>query len=69
MNLILTLENRNDLFKEVDFRIPSKIEFDKQKREINRSTLYNFDGPFQVLHADVANLEFSKKFAVSIAFC
>ena len=29
--------------------------------EINKSTLYSFDGPFQLLHADVGNLEFFSK--------
>ena len=29
-----------------------------QKREIDRSTLYNFDGTFQLIHADIENLEF-----------
>ena len=29
--------------------------------EINKSTLYSFDGPFQLLHADVGNLEFSAR--------
>ena len=32
-----------------------------EKREIDRSTLYSFDGPFQLLHADVGNLEFLGK--------
>ena len=32
-----------------------------EKREIDRSTLYSFDGPFQLLHADVGNLEFLEK--------
>ena len=32
-----------------------------EKREIDLSTLYSFDGPFQLLHADVGNLEFFRK--------
>ena len=32
-----------------------------EKREIDHSTLYSFDGPFQLLHADVGNLEFLGK--------
>ena len=31
------------------------------KGEIDRSTLYSFDGPFQLLHADIGNLEFLGK--------
>ena len=26
-----------------------------EKREIDRSTLYNFDGPFQLIHTDVGD--------------
>ena len=32
-----------------------------EKREIDRSTQYNFDGPFQFFHADVGTLEFHGK--------
>ena len=32
-----------------------------EKREIDLSALYSFDGPFQLLHADVGNLEFLGK--------
>ena len=32
-----------------------------EKREIDRSTLYSFNGPFQLLHADIRNLEFLGK--------
>ena len=32
-----------------------------EKREIDHSTLYSFDGPFQLFHADVRNLEFLGK--------
>ena len=32
-----------------------------EKRGIDHSTLYSFDGPFQLFHADVGNLEFLGK--------
>ena len=32
-----------------------------EKREIDHSTLYSFNAPFQLLHADIANLEFLGK--------
>ena len=32
-----------------------------EKREIEHSTLYSFDAPFRLFHADVANLEFLGK--------
>ena len=36
-----------------------------EKREIDRSALYSFDWPFQLVHADVVKLEFlCKKAAI-----
>ena len=40
-----------------DGKAPTRTDY-VEKREIDRSTLYSFDGPFQLLHADVGNLEF-----------
>ena len=34
------------------------MTFVEEKDDVDRSTLYIFDGPFQLLHADVGNLEF-----------
>ena len=38
-------------------KIPTRADY-VEKWEIDRSTLYSFDGPFQLIHADVGNLEF-----------
>ena len=38
-------------------KVPTKADF-VEKREIDRSTLYSFDGPFQLIYADVGNLEY-----------
>ena len=43
-----------------DDKAPTRTDY-VEKREIDRSTLYSFDGPFQLLHADVGNLEFLGK--------
>ena len=37
-------------------KVPSRVDY-AGKREIDRSTLYSLDSPFQLLHADVGNLE------------
>ena len=37
-----------DIFTRVDY---------VEKREMDRSSLYSFNGPFQLLHVDVGNLE------------
>ena len=43
-----------------DEKIPTSYDF-IEKRETDRSTLYSFDGPFQLIHADVGNFEFLGK--------
>ena len=45
--------------------IPIKTTFVEKKDDIDRSTLYSSDGPFQLLHANVGNLEFSGKSATN----
>ena len=37
-------------------KVPSRADY-VEKRIIDRSTLYSFNSPFQLLHADVGNLE------------
>ena len=56
LKLILLAANTLDNEDKTPTRVDS-IE----KREIDRSTLYSFNGPFQLLHADVGNLEFLGK--------
>ena len=41
-------------------KAPTRVDY-AEKREIDRSTLYSLDGPFQLLHSDVRNLEFYRK--------
>ena len=45
-----------------DSKVPRRVDY-VEKREFDTSTLYGFDGSFQLLHADVANLEFLAKSA------
>ena len=59
-NLLLKLKNlaENDISQiNKTNQIPTRTDY-VEKREIDRSTLYSFDGPFQLVHADVANLDF-----------
>ena len=55
---LLLLADNTDL--QDDDKIPTRVDF-VEKREIDRLTLYSFDGPFQLLHAGVGNLEFLRK--------
>ena len=43
-----------------DNKVPTRTDY-VEEREIDRSTLYSFDGPVQLLHADIGNLEFLGK--------
>ena len=36
----------------------------EQQKDINRSTLFSFEGPFELLHADIAYIKFFTKSAV-----
>ena len=40
--------------------MPNRADY-PEKREIDGSILYSFDGPFQLLHSDVGNLKFLGK--------
>ena len=49
--------------------IPSHIPFVEKISEIDRSTLYSFGGPFELLHADIADIRFFAKSAVDPLYC
>ena len=49
--------------------VPIKTTFVGKKDDIDSSTLYSFDGPFQFLHADVGNLEFIEKSVTDPKYC
>ena len=57
--LVNLLENKssNVIFEPSSVNRTDYVE----KREIDHSTLYSFDAPFRLLHADVGNLEFLGK--------
>ena len=49
--------------------IPVETTFVEKIDDIDRSTLYSFDCPFQLSHADVGNLEILGKSATDPKFC
>ena len=49
--------------------IPSHIPFVEKKSEIDRSTLHSFGGPFELLHADIADIRFFAKSAADPLYC
>ena len=57
-NLANLLDSKNSvIFKPVSVKRTDYVE----KREIDHSTLYSFDAPFRLFHADVGHLEFLGK--------
>ena len=62
LKLINEAENSIEEFNKNHNKIPIRLD-DAEKREIDRSTLYCFNIPFQLMHADIANLEFFGKSA------
>ena len=43
--------------------IPIYVPFVEKKRDTDRSTLFSFSGPFELLHADIADIRFFAKSA------
>ena len=56
------LEDKN--FDKKDYKAPLSIPFYEKKTDIDRSTLYSIEKPFQRVHADIADLRFFAKSAV-----
>ena len=50
---LIDLAGNNDFLN--DNKVPTRADY-VEKRKIDRSTLYSFDGSFQLLHADIGNL-------------
>ena len=49
--------------------VPNYVPFVEKRSNINRSTLYSFSGPFELLHADTADIKFFAKSAVDPLYC
>ena len=47
---------------------PLTMQFIEKRSDIDCSTLYSFDGPFQLLQADIAYISFLAKSAVDPKF-
>ena len=60
-------ENKN--IKSLLDKPPLTTQFIWKRRDIDRSTLYSFDGPFQILQADIAFIRFLAKSPIDPKFC
>ena len=64
LKLLLLADNKDFLD---DDKTPTRTDY-IEKREIDRSTLYSFDRPFHLLHADVQILEFLQRNATFLQY-
>ena len=63
-------ENRDTIFDEEDEKIPFRMSLIAQKKDIDQSlTLYSIKAPFELFHADIANIKFLSKSAVDPHYC
>ena len=65
------LENKEDLFKKDDGRysVPIKAEYVQKSDDIDRSTLFSVQAPFDLMHADAGDLHFLGKSAADPKYC
>ena len=68
VNLITNVENLAEINKTDKKIIFLRLDY-VEKRDIDRSTLYSIDGPFQLVHAGVGNLKFLGKSATHPKYC
>ena len=70
-NVFLSLYDKvkNVNIEEKEDTAPVFMPFVETKRNIDKSTLYSFNGPFQLLHADIADIRFFSKSAADPKYC
>ena len=64
-------ENIEEIYddKNKELNLPLTTHFYKKRKDIDRSTLYSFKGPFQLLQADIADLRFLPRSAADPKCC
>ena len=68
VNLYGQIEDK-DFFKKENETLPLVTPFVDKKTNIDHSTLYSFHKPFEILHADIADIRFLAKSAVDPKYC
>ena len=66
VNIYNELENKNFISSE---SLPLTTLFISQRKDVDKSTLYSFKSPFEVLQADIADIRFLGKSAVNPHYC
>ena len=67
-NLYGQIEDK-DFFKKENETLPLVTPFVDKKTNINHSTLYSFHKPFEMLHVDIADIQFLAKSTVDPKYC
>ena len=62
------LDKENKKIKSLLEKPPLTTQFIEKRNDIDRSTLYSFNGPFQLLQGDIAYISFLVKSAVDPKF-
>ena len=68
LRLYNNLDDVNNIQKE-EIVIPTHVPFVAKKSDVDRSTMYSFGGPFELLHADIADIRFFAKSAIDLLYC
>ena len=70
-NIFLSLYNNiEDVnLQEEEVVIPTFVPFFDKKKDVDRSALYSFSKPFELLHADIADIRFFAKSAADPHYC
>ena len=62
-------KNFNEKETSLTEHLPLTTPFVPQRKDVDRSTLYSFKGPFEALQADIAGIQFLAKSAVDPKYC
>ena len=68
LNIFNSIDRKN-VFDKKDYSIPLKAEYVQKSDDVDRSTLFSFQGPFELFHADLGNLEILGKSATDPRYC
>ena len=67
VNLYVQLEDQN--FYQNNNNLPLVTLLVNKRSNIDHSTLYSISKPFELLHADIADLRFLAKSAINLEYC
>ena len=66
---LVKLDNNSKKRNTINEKPPLNTAFFEKQEDVDRPTLYSFSGPFEVLHADIADIRFLGKSAADLKYC